>query len=268
MSTCTDYYVANQLHKQLLNVSDLTPSDLDAIINKTKDSVDVNYTNYIKFQMKYEKMPRSFWVDDVPVRSDIKECKDIINILKQCKNILITAGAGFSVDSGVKTYEDDNVVLDHKTLCNLQPHKGYMNLLSYVSDKNYFVMTTNIDSLFRKAGFKNIYECHGNGTILESSGRMNICERNNCKWESEKYKKQEIEFDKWISETKDITVIELGCGIMVPTIKEHNSLLVNRKDVKLIIVNPKHYNKYNDSTFVYSGSCSEFMNECISLTLK
>ena len=115
--------------------------------------------------------------------------------------ILIIAGAGMSVDSGIFTYRGSNGIWEksikvgnenyryseissldmwkkypelawgfkanfYEMMKNNEPHEGYHTLLNYVKNKknnNYFICTSNIDNYFERSGFdKNkIYEAHG-----------------------------------------------------------------------------------------------------------
>lgn len=124
----------------------------------------------------------------------------VVEILLQAEAIVIFAGAGMSVDSGMPDFRgnkgfwnaypkaeelglsfvdtaaaeifDKNqrlawafyghrLDLYRKTL----PHEGYKNLLNLCDSKpgGYFVFTSNVDGHFQKAGFdsQRIVECHG-----------------------------------------------------------------------------------------------------------
>lgn len=127
--------------------------------------------------------------------------KDAQKALNNCDAILIIAGAGMSVDSGIFTYRGSNGIWEksikvgnenyryseisslemwkkypelawgfkanfYEMMKNNEPHEGYYTLLNYVKNKvneNYFICTSNIDNYFERAGFdKNkIYEAHG-----------------------------------------------------------------------------------------------------------
>ena len=127
--------------------------------------------------------------------------------MKKCDALLIIAGAGMSVDSGIFTYRGTNGIwnksikignelyrydeissLDmwkkfpqlawgfksnfYKMMIDCEPHQGYYTLLDFVKNKlkdNYFVCTSNIDNYFEKAGFDSgkIYEVHGTMKYLQ-----------------------------------------------------------------------------------------------------
>ena len=129
--------------------------------------------------------------------------KEIIN----CDAMLIIAGAGMSVDSGIFTYRGTNGIwnksiqignelyrydeissLDmwkkfpelawgfkgnfYKMMIESEPHQGYYTLLNFVKNKlnnTYFICTSNIDNYFERAGFDSgkIYEVHGTMKYLQ-----------------------------------------------------------------------------------------------------
>jgi NAD-dependent SIR2 family protein deacetylase len=156
------------------------------------------------------------------VEHAIKCARDIIKS-GLYEHMLIIAGAGCSVDStdehgqklpdyrtsGAlwkkqiasvdKTMEEiDNPILFEtdpalvwgmftykmKLFLNAKPHDGYERLKTAFND--YFVMTSNVDGLFHKSGFKHVYECHGSLLRLQ-------CTNANCKQQVWNISKQETE---------------------------------------------------------------------------
>lgn len=135
------------------------------------------------------------------------EVKDSQRIMAEADGVLIIAGAGMSVDSGIFTYRGQNGIWNKsiqignhlyrydeisslkmwKEFPNLawgfkanfynmmqecSPHEGYYKLLNYlqhVKNNNYFVCTSNIDNYFERAGFDKdkIYEVHGTMKYLQ-----------------------------------------------------------------------------------------------------
>lgn len=118
--------------------------------------------------------------------------------ISQADSLLIGAGAGMSVDSGLPDFRgeegfwkaypnlqecglqfedisDPKQFSNDPTLVwgfyghrlnlyrNTTPHYGFDILKRWAEARNYFVFTSNVDGHFRKAGFNNdlIYECHG-----------------------------------------------------------------------------------------------------------
>lgn len=130
----------------------------------------------------------------------------IVKILKSSKNLIITAGAGMGVDSGLPDfrskegfwqayppykklnlsfYEAANpaTFIDNPKFAwgfyghrlNLYrkttPHKGFYYLQEWINalSLNYFIITSNVDGQFQKSGFdeEHIYEVHGSIHYLQ-----------------------------------------------------------------------------------------------------
>ncbi len=129
-----------------------------------------------------------------------KEYEDAARIIKNAKAIVVTAGAGMGVDSGLPDFRGDkgfwNAYPMYERLglnfieaanpihfamdpafgwgfyghrANLyrdtEPHPGFKIILEWVSHLNldYFVATSNVDGHFQRAGFAEdkVYEVHG-----------------------------------------------------------------------------------------------------------
>lgn len=113
--------------------------------------------------------------------------------------VIITAGAGMGIDSGLPDFRKPNGLWNNEEFKELAqpsiftsypekawgfyghrlnmykktiPHEGYQMLLDYVKDKDYFIFTSNVDGQFQKAGFDNekITEAHGNIHYLQCTG--------------------------------------------------------------------------------------------------
>ncbi len=127
--------------------------------------------------------------------------------IKNTDALLVIAGAGMSVDSGIFTYRGTNGIwnrsikignesyrydeissLDmwkkypelawgfksnfYNMMIDSEPHEGYYTLLNFVKNKlnnNYFICTSNIDNYFERSGFdtSKIYEVHGTMKYLQ-----------------------------------------------------------------------------------------------------
>lgn len=133
----------------------------------------------------------------------------IAKYLKNADAVAIFAGAGMSVDSGLEQYRGDDglwtksIILNNKTVNyydlmkpaafreepelawgligdrmkkygSAEPHEGYTILKEMVIQKEYFIITSNIDEHFQKAGFdaKRILEFHG--SIFNTQCMYNI----------------------------------------------------------------------------------------------
>lgn len=121
-------------------------------------------------------------------------------LLNEAQAVLIIAGAGMSADSGLPTYRGKDGFWNHYPyyrqfgkgyeevsrpytftqdpkgawgfyghLSNLynevNPHNGYSELLNYLmqNDKKYFILSSNVDGHFLKAGYNHnlVHEVHG-----------------------------------------------------------------------------------------------------------
>lgn len=135
----------------------------------------------------------------------------LIDLVKQSHACVILAGAGMGVDSGLTTFRGQlglwseyplakqnqfciqdmanskNYVryldlippfyrsrLDHYR--RVDPHQGFTHLLNYVETLpgSYFVITSNVDGHFQKAGFEpsRIYEVHGSINQWQCTSRQ------------------------------------------------------------------------------------------------
>jgi NAD-dependent SIR2 family protein deacetylase len=130
----------------------------------------------------------------------MKDIKEARKFIKDADALLITAGAGMGVDSGLPDFRGNEgfwkayppikkLGLSFSDMANpawfdsdpllawafyghrlnlyrdTVPHDGFKMLLDLVKEKddNYFVFTSNVDGQFQKAGFSDekIYEVHG-----------------------------------------------------------------------------------------------------------
>jgi len=127
--------------------------------------------------------------------NNISNIKQIIN---NSDVIIITAGAGIGVDSGLPDFRSNDgfwkTDLKYEQIANPKmlhlrendfwdfynyrldlyrktiPHDGFYLLLDLCKSKDdYFVYTSNVDEQFQKAGFENVYEIHGSIHRLQCS---------------------------------------------------------------------------------------------------
>jgi len=147
--------------------------------------------------------------------------------IREAEAIVVFAGAGIGVDSGLEQYRgedglwtkslliNDKQILYQDLLChesfdkmpeqswsfiawlidkykNTILHNGFKILLDLVKEKEYFVVTTNCDEQFQKAGFDTdrIWECHGSIFNMQC---MDILERNVFKTPVLKIDKERME---------------------------------------------------------------------------
>lgn len=231
----------------------------------------------------------------------------IVEIINQASGLLITAGAGMGVDSGLPDFRGSSgfwkeypvfkdklsfsQVASPNTFRNSPelawgfyghrydlykktiPHDGFKLLLEIATKKfnnNYFVVTSNVDGQFQKAGFSanKINEIHGNIFSLQC---INACQYNiwntnyNFNIDTEKCisklipkcpycneiarpnilmfndgdwvydKTQDEAFNQWVKDNKNIVVIEIGAGKTISSIR----LISDDFKKSLIRINPR-----------------------------
>lgn len=144
--------------------------------------------------------------DEVELNKKIEQARHLI---KECDALLITAGAGMGVDSGLPDFRGNEGFwnaypvakkrhLSFESLANPEwfekepslawafyghrlnlyretiPHEGFALLRELCRTKgdNYFVMTSNVDGQFQKAGFdeEKICEIHGSIHHMQCAG--------------------------------------------------------------------------------------------------
>ena len=145
----------------------------------------------------------------------------IADIIKNSDCLLIVAGAGMGIDSGLPDYRGPNGLWNTwhpaKTLNmtydklsthenfiedpelawgfqsyltklyhNLDPHNGYNILLNIAKEffsENYFVLTSNVDSQFKKSGFdiNKLYEVHGTKRLWQCIDKN--CNKKHFPWD-------------------------------------------------------------------------------------
>jgi len=230
------------------------------------------------------------------------------------RSLVITAGAGMGVDSGLpdfrspqgfwKAYppykqlgidfvgaanpahfEQDPAFAwgfyGHRTNLYREtvPHAGFhilRELITYLS-LSAFVVTSNVDGQFQKAGFdeEEILEVHGSIHHLQCSvpcsrsiwenreqipvntdtmrakhfprcircgavARPNILMFGDWSWISDRSDRQRQRFDKFIgANVTSIVVVELGAGTAIPTIRNLGEQLGRRYGAKVIRINPR-----------------------------
>lgn len=216
-------------------------------------------------------------------------------VIRAAEVLVITAGAGMGVDSGLPDFRGNQGFWQayppyarlgisfvecanpehferdpafgwgfygHRT--NLYrdtvPHEGFQIIRRWIDQKaaTYFVVTSNVDGQFQKAGYaeEQILEVHGSIHWLQCStpccetiwpnheqipvdeismraghiprcprckmvSRPNILMFGDCSWLPERTHDQEIRFRQFLDEQagKRIVVIEMGAGTAIPTIR-------------------------------------------------
>ncbi len=166
------------------------------------------------------------------------------------------------------------------------PHDGFAKLLAWAANKpaGYFVFTSNVDGHFQKAGFdpERIVECHGSihhfqcvesctssiwdatdeqitvdekkfraGEPLprcrhcEGMARPNIMMFGDYSWNAERSHAQHERFLQWLGtftkKSARLTVIELGAGTAIPTVRYTSESAVEQLRGNLIRINPREH---------------------------
>ena len=229
--------------------------------------------------------------------------------------LVITAGAGMGVDSGLPDFRGDHGFWNayplyrrlglsfvqaanpehferdpafgwgfygHRT--NLYrdtlPHEGFQIIRQWLAQFNleHFVVTSNVDGQFQKAGFAEeaILEVHGSIHHLQclspcSNGiwdnreeipvdldtmkarhipqcircggvaRPNILMFGDFSWLPDRTRRQERAFDEFLTDHREarLVVLEMGAGTAIPTIRYMGERLTGRNNAVLIRINPR-----------------------------
>ena len=231
--------------------------------------------------------------------------------IQQADGLLITAGAGMGVDSGLPDFRGrDGFWKAYPALAKsgiqfqdiacpsafqrnphqawgfyahrlkryrqTVPHQGF-DILKAIAEqfsKHYFVVTSNVDGQFSKAGFRpeQIYEVHGSIHHLQclndcrrmiwsaddfapvvddlhcelvselptcphcgGLARPNILMFGDWSWQDQRSRMQALKLHAWKQQTARQVIIELGAGLEVPTIR----IMSEHEEGVLIRINPR-----------------------------
>ncbi|WP_305041658.1 SIR2 family NAD-dependent protein deacylase [Geoalkalibacter sp.] len=241
--------------------------------------------------------------------------REAAKAIAEAEALVITAGAGMGVDSGLPDFRGDHgfwkaypmyerlglsfvdaanpyhfrsdpafgwgfyghrTNLYRKTL----PHAGFALLLEWIArfQLDHFVVTSNVDGQFQKAGFDEakILEVHGSIHHLQclepcgsaiwpnqeqidvdlntmraqtiprcihcgGTARPNILMFSDFSWLSDRTRRQEHNFDAFLCDHRDerLAVVEMGAGTAIPTIRYLSEELGYRYGAKVIRINPR-----------------------------
>lgn len=237
----------------------------------------------------------------------------IAETIHNARAMIVTAGSGMGVDSGIPDFKGGNGFWDaypqyrkmgvtfadvadfHHLMTNphsgwgfygqranlyrkLEPHKGFSLLLEWAKRYNLdtFVVTTNVDCQFQKAGFKEdqVLEVHGTVHHLQCSKpcskeiwenvetfdvneeTMRISSYPTCpkcgavarpnilmygsSMLYERVSTQEDNYEAFMERNGEgpTVVIEIGAGTWVPTMRQLSERLGRRSECKVIRINP------------------------------
>ena len=233
---------------------------------------------------------------------------DLTQLLAEHPNVLIAAGAGMSAELGLKTYwtGDENQYaggLSRHNLTHLEhvqwstwknhptvqstyfqelqaefnkalthnPESHYTELLKWLEDaqKNYFVVTSNIDNAFLHYNYDPERLLEVNGTLSYSQcltapskhgvfetlpnsacpkcgkdARPNALHFDDYVFNGSRRKTQENNLKRFIYNNPDILVLEFGVGGTVPSIKHITETVRLEEAGTVLQVNPDVRNTY------------------------
>jgi NAD-dependent SIR2 family protein deacetylase len=235
--------------------------------------------------------------------------------LRAAGALVVTAGAGMGVDSGLPDFRGDQgfwkayppyerlgiSFIDAANPVHFErdpafgwgfyghrarlyrettPHEGFAILLRWVERLHLpcFVVTSNVDGQFQKAGFapERVLEVHGSIHHLQCSepcggaiwpndeevpvdeatmrarriprcprcravARPNILMFGDGSWIPSRTYAQDARFDEWVERHGDqrLVVVELGAGGAIPTIRWHSERLGRQPGATVVRVNPR-----------------------------
>ncbi len=238
------------------------------------------------------------------------------SIIREAEVFIITAGAGMGVDSGLPDFRGEHGFWNaypayarlglsfgqcanamhffsnphfawgfygHRTNLYREtiPHAGFQIIRKWIEQNgaDYFVVTSNVDGQFQKAGYgeDRMYEVHGSihwlqcqarctNEIWPNAGRFVIDETTmkandplplcpNCgricrpnilmfgdySWLQNRMYLQKTAFDQFLKlhANRRIAVIEMGAGEAIPTIRVISERIGQKKGANVIRINPR-----------------------------
>ncbi len=235
--------------------------------------------------------------------------------LRDARALVIAAGAGMGVDSGLPDFRGEKGFWNaypmyerlgvtfvgaanpahfhrdpgfgwgfygHRTNLyrSTEPHEGFHILRRWVErfGLKHFIVTSNVDGQFQKAGFEegDVLEVHGSihhlqclqpcsDAIWPNDGeipvdldtmralRMPVCARcggvarpnvlmfGDFDWLSHRTDRQEERFGSFLEEIREreTVVVEMGAGTAIPTIRNLSERLGRRRGVTVVRINPR-----------------------------
>jgi NAD-dependent SIR2 family protein deacetylase len=244
-----------------------------------------------------------------------ERCKMAAEAIRNARALVITAGAGMGVDSGLPDFRGargfwnaypmyEQLGLSFVQAANPRhfasdpafgwgfyghrtnlyretvPHPGFTLLRDWIDrfGLDWFVVTSNVDGQFQKAGFaaENILEVHGSIHYLQcirpctpaiwanneaipvdfatmrarhvpacihcgATARPNILMFGDWSWISDRTARQERNFDEFVTDSRGgaLVVVEMGAGTAIPTIRHISEQVGRRPDALVVRINPR-----------------------------
>lgn len=242
-------------------------------------------------------------------------CRRAAAAIRDARVLVITAGAGMGVDSGLPDFRGDRGFWNaypmyerlgisfvgaanpehfdrdpafgwgfygHRTNLYREtvPHPGFALLLEWIDrfGLDYFVVTSNVDGQFQKAGFAEdrILEVHGSIHYLQCTrpcsmaiwantesidvdlttmraatlprcrhcgavARPNILMFGDYGWISDRSRRQQHHFDAFLADNRGTptVAVEMGAGTAIPTIRYLTEEITARPGALAIRINPR-----------------------------
>jgi len=233
-------------------------------------------------------------------------------LIQQADGLIVAAGAGMGVDSGLPDFRgNEGFWKAYPALAKAQlefarvaspatfrhdpalawgfyghrlhmyrhttPHAGFQLLRQWGEQMPHglAVFTSNVDGQFQRAGFENVYECHGSihhlqclqpccGEIWSADNFMPDVDHDACRllnapphcphcgslarpnilmfgdgeWIEERSAQQAEKLENWLEKLQRPLVIELGAGTAIPSVRYFSQQVVARGG-RLIRINPR-----------------------------
>jgi len=219
----------------------------------------------------------------------MKNQQSLQNLIHEVDAVLVLAGAGMSADSGLQTFSQaskdwkknyQTFMTRHafevdkenawafyenmykKYIYESKPHQGYLDLLNQLKDKDYFIVTSNIDLLFEKAEFDldRIHHVHGridklqckqpcNNHLYVYSNTLRYCSRcgrslrPNIFLFDDALERRIIGntasmFLKWCTNIDGLKTLILEIGVGSEGLHSHSISYAKKLNAKHILINP------------------------------
>ena len=189
-----------------------------------------------------------------------RTARRVAALLSQADALLITAGAGMSLDCSPP---------DDPGLQQTAPHDGYRLLRSWTRAMpcGSFVVTSNVDGQFHRAGFTDwqVVERHGSVHRHQCTtpcggafARPNVLMYDDVTWLDTVRCEQQRRFEAWLASVrgKRIVVVECGAGEGAASVRRVGERLLERSRVSLVRINPTATNA-DEPTFVLRMPASQ-----------
>jgi NAD-dependent SIR2 family protein deacetylase len=253
-------------------------------------------------------------VTGIPMDS-AEVCRKAADAIGRAKALVVTSGAGMGVDSGLPDFRGERGFWNaypmyerlgisfvgaanpthflrdpafgwgfygHRTNLyrSTEPHEGFHLLQQWIRrfGLDHFVVTSNVDGQFQKAGFEEgkVLEVHGSIHHLQclrpcsdaiwpnreeipvdhetmralhiplcircgDVARPNVLMFGDFSWMSVRTDRQESLFGMFLEENtgREMVVVEMGAGTAIPTIRALSERLGRRRGVTVVRINPR-----------------------------